>query len=73
MAKKATKTVLDEARNQLRVYIEKNYETVEQFCWDKDLNKATVSNFLNEKKDFQVSTLEKIAKAMGKKLSIRFE
>ena len=57
-------------RKQVHEHIKRNYKTVEQFCWDKDLNKATVSNFLNDKKDFQTSTLEKLAKATGKKLSI---
>jgi hypothetical protein len=58
-------------RSQLKSYIEKNYKTVEEFCWDKDLNKATVSNFLANKKDFQVSTLEKIALAMDGILSVQ--
>ena len=49
------------------------YPTVEQFCWDKNLSKATVSNFLRGKKDFQVSTLVKIADALGLKLVIRVE
>ena len=57
-------------QKQVREHIEKNYTTIEQFCWDKGLNKATVSNFLKNKKDFQISTLEKLAKATGKKLSI---
>ncbi len=46
------------------------YPTVEQFCWDKNLNKATVSNFLRGKKDFQVSTLVKIANALEMTLNI---
>lgn len=49
------------------------YPTVEQFCWDKGLSKATISNFFRGKKDFQVSTLVKIAEALGMKLAIRLE
>ncbi len=58
-------------RKQVESLIKAKYTTVEQFCWDNNLNKATVSNFLNSKKDFQISTLIKIAKAFDKKLIIR--
>lgn len=58
-------------QRQLEDYIGKNYDSVEEFCWDKGLNKATISNFLRGKKDFQISTLERIAKALGKKLVIQ--
>ncbi len=58
-------------RKQVERLILDEYPTVEQFCWDKDLNKATVSNFLRGKKDFQLSTLVKIANALGKTLHVR--
>ncbi|MCY4512188.1 MAG: hypothetical protein OXB86_00705 [Bdellovibrionales bacterium] len=61
---------LKELREQLKKYIEANYNSVEDFCWDRQISKATISNFLNSKKDFQVSTLLKIAKGMKKKLKI---
>ena len=64
---------MEEMRGQLRELIKRDYPTVEQFCWDNDLNKATVSNFLGGKKDFQLSTLVKIADAVGKKLMIRLD
>ena len=60
-------------RRAVRGKILEEYPTVEQFCWDKDLNKATVSNFLRSKKDFQISTLVKIAAALGMKLIIRLK
>ncbi len=62
--------ILEELKNQLKNYIEEHHRSVEEFCWDKEVNKATVSNFLNSKKDFRVSTLAKMAKAMGKRLNI---
>lgn len=64
---------LYEMREELLKYIEANYKTVEEFCWDKDLSKATISNFINGKKDFQVSTLLKIAKSMGMVLIIELK
>lgn len=64
---------LAEMRSQVSDLISKSYPTVEQFCWDQGLNKATISNFLKDKKDFQVSTLTKIAKALGYRLVIRLE
>ncbi len=60
-------------RKKVKTNILMAYPTVEQFCWDKDLSKATVSNFLLGKKDFQISTLVKIADALGMKLTVRLE
>ena len=70
---KRNKDPLAPMRKKVRTKILESYPTVEQFCWDKDLNKATVSNFLRSKKDFQISTLVKIADALGIKLTIRLE
>lgn len=61
------------ARETLKKELYKEYDTVELFCWDKGLNKATISNFLNNKKDFQISTLVQIANALEKKLIVRFD
>jgi hypothetical protein len=33
---------LEEFRKEVHKEILKNYSTVEQFCWDKNLNKATL-------------------------------
>jgi len=71
--KKKNADPLAKMRNQLEKRIFEEFTTVEQFCWDKDLNKATISNFLNDKKDFRVSTLRQIAEAIGRKLVIRME
>ena len=60
-------------RSELSEYILKHYKTTEEFCWDKNLSKATISNFLCNKKDFQVSTLQKIATSLNKKLKIYLE
>lgn len=60
-------------RKEVLVEINRSYTTVEQFCWDKDLNKATISNFLNNKKDFRVSTLVQIATALEKDLEIKLK
>lgn len=60
-------------RRQVLELIGASYKTTEEFCWEHDLNKATLSNFLNGKKDFQVSTLAKIARALKKRLVIRLE
>jgi hypothetical protein len=70
---KKAKDPLELMREQIRDLISKDYKTVEAFCWAKDLNKATISNFLRDKKDFQVSTLNKIAIAVGKKLTVRLD
>ncbi|MGE3261389.1 MAG: helix-turn-helix domain-containing protein [Bacteriovoracia bacterium] len=68
--KNANNDVLAKLRKDVMSEINKHYKTVEQFCWENDLNKATLSNFLNDKKDFRVSTLAQIAKALGRELKI---
>ena len=71
--KKEKKDVLAALRKEVLVEIKKNYSTVEQFCWDNDVNKATLSNFLNNKKDFRVSTLAQIAEALDKSIEIKLK
>ncbi len=66
------KDSLSELRLQLYAHIKKNYPSTESFCKRNRLNSATISNFLLGKKDFQVSTLDKIAKAINKTLQIKF-
>ena len=73
MARELDPKVMEQFRNQLLAEIKKNYETVEQFCWDTGLSKATVSNIINNKKDFSVSTLQKIAKAVGKEIILKMK
>lgn len=68
--KNTKKDILAHYKKQVIAEIKKKYPTMEQFCWDNDLNKATLSNLLNDKKDFRVSTLARIAEALGKKISI---
>lgn len=67
---KKGKDPLAAMRAQVGRLITEKYPTVEQFCWAKGLNKATVSNFLNQKKDFRVSTLVQLAEALNRKLDI---
>ena len=61
---------LDLLREKLKMYIDNNFNTIEEFCWTNEIAKSTISNFFAKKYDSKVSTMEKIAKAMGKKLSI---
>jgi hypothetical protein len=70
---KNQKDALSHLRQQVDKYITDNYSTVEEFYWDKDLNKATISNFLRSKKDFRVSTLVQISQAIGKNLVIKLD
>lgn len=71
--KNAKHDVLASLRRDVLHEIKKRHKTVEQFCWENDLNKATPSNFLNDKKDFRVSTLAQIANALGKELKITMQ
>jgi hypothetical protein len=73
MKEKRNHNVLNDLRDSLKVHISEAYPTVEFFCSQRKLNKATVSNFLRGTKDFRISTIVKLANAIDKKLSIRFE
>lgn len=65
--------VLLSFRKSVLSEIKKRNQTVEQFCWENDLNKATLSNFINNKKDFRVSTLARIAEALDMSLKISLD
>jgi len=73
MSREIDEKLIEQFRNQMIAAINQNYETVEQFCWETGLSKATVSNIINNKKDFSISTLSKIAKALNKELVIKLK
>ena len=73
MSREIDPKILEQFRKQMISEIEKNYKTVEEFCWDTGLSKATISNIINNKKDFSVSTLNKVATALGKQLTIKIK
>lgn len=61
-------------RRQASELILKSYPSVERFCYEEGFQKSTLSRLLNGKRtEFQIATLQKIAKALGKKLVIRLE
>lgn len=73
MSREVDNKLIEQFRNQMISAINQKYDTVEQFCWDTGLSKATVSNVINNKKDFSISTLSKIAKALDKELIIKLK
>jgi len=65
---------LETLRNQVRKEIEKNYPTIEQFCFENDISKSILSRLLSGKqKEFKLETLIRITEALGKNLEIRFK
>jgi hypothetical protein len=68
--KKETNPELEKMRNDVIKYIDRNYKSMGEFCIDKKLSKATISNLINRKKDFQLSTLRNIARAIDKEIVI---
>lgn len=73
MSREIDPKILEKFRKQMISEIEKNYKTVEEFCWETGLSKATISNIINNKKDFSISTLVKVAKSLNKELIIRLK
>lgn len=73
MSRQIDPKILEQFKKQMISEIEKNYKTIEEFCWDTGLSKATVSNIINNKKDFSISTLWKISHALNKELIIKLK
>lgn len=73
MSREIDPKILEQFRKQMLSEIEKNYKTVEEFCWETGLSKATISNLINNKKDFSVSSLQKVAKALNRELIIKMK
>ncbi len=56
---------------KLKKAISKEYPTIEKFCFENDIHKSTISRLLSGKRtEFKIKTLQKIAKAIKKKLVI---
>ena len=66
---------LKELRKQVDELIQENYKSYDDFCLNEaDIPKSTLSRLLSgERTEFRFKTLQKIAKALGKKLVIRLE
>lgn len=63
---------LAEIRKQIKKAIYEQYPTVEKFCYENDFQKSTISRFLNGYRlEYKISTLARIAEALGKKLVIK--
>lgn len=64
---------MEELKQKIKFKIEEQAHelgSVEAFCWEHDLNKATISDFINDKSDPRLSTIAKICKAVGLKLDV---
>lgn len=61
-------------RTQAGGLIKKRYKTVEEFCWEKEIPKSVLSRLLSGKQtEFHLETLVRVARALGKKVTIRLE
>ena len=60
-------------RRQLEKEIAAKYPTVEKFCFENDLPKSTVSRLLKGRTHLRIETLQRIAKAVGRKVEIRLK
>lgn len=74
MQSKKTDDPFATVRKQIRDLIDQKYPTIEKFAYENDLSKSTLSRFLNgERKEYSVVTLSKIARALGKKITLRLD
>lgn len=70
--KKTDKDYLAAVRKEIKTAIEKEYRSVENFAYAHDIRKSTLYRILNgERKDCMVSTLADVAKALGKKFTLK--
>ena len=65
---------LESFRKQVHLEIEKQYVSVEKFCFENDIDKSILSRFLSGKqKDFKVRTLCRIAQGLDKTIEIKLK
>jgi predicted transcriptional regulator len=66
---------LEELRKQVRELIYQNYKSIDDFCLNSSgVPKSTISRLLSgERAEFRFDTLQKIAKGLDKKLTIRLD
>jgi predicted transcriptional regulator len=66
---------LKDLRKQIDELIKEEYKSYDDFCLNgADIPKSTLSRLLSgERTEFRFKTLQKIAKALGKKLVIKLE
>jgi predicted transcriptional regulator len=69
------KDPLVELRKQIKNLVPEKFKSFDDFCLNgADIPKSTLSRLLSgERTEFRYCTLQKIAKALGKKLVIRLE
>ncbi len=75
MARKRNTGYLTPAlRNEIRKLIAQNYQSLDEFQRLTGVNKSTLSRVISgERNDCMLSTLGQVAKALKKKLVVRFE
>ena len=75
MATKKEQDPLKEFRQQVDKPVKEKYASYDDFCLNvADIPKSTMSRLLSgERTEFRFSTLQRIAKGLGKKLVIRLE
>lgn len=65
---------LSSFRKEVGKLIRAQYPSVEKFCFEEDFQKSTLSRLLSGKRtEFQIATLMRIARALGKKVTVRLE
>ena len=72
--KKSTAYLTPALRSEIRKMIADEYQSLDEFQRLTGVNKSTLSRVISgERNDCMVSTLGQVAKALKKKLVIRFE
>lgn len=61
-------------RKQIPELIREKYPSIERFCYEEGFQKSTLSRLISGKRtEFQIATLVRIAKALGKKIVVKIE
>ena len=72
--KRDVRKILQMFTKQVRGEIKGRFRTTEEFCFESEIDTALISRFLSKKqRDFRVSTLDRIAKGLNKRVEIRLK
>ena len=65
---------LKKFRKEVYSEITKQYPSIEKFCFENDISKSILSKLINGKQGgFELTTLDRIAKALHKSVEVRLK
>lgn len=64
-------SILETLKARITELVQAQYGTQEKLCIELGLSRSVISNLMNDKSDFQLSTLIKISRALGYEIHLK--